>query len=64
MKRTDLVRYLASQGCRLLREGGRHSVFWNPANRMTSAIPRHSEIVDPVARRICKDLGIPWLGGR
>ena len=59
MKRSDLIRYLATHGCQLLREGGRHTVYWNPSNRFTSAVPRHSEILDPVANRICKDLGIP-----
>jgi len=59
MKRTDLIRHLAAHGCQLLREGGRHSIYWNPANRKTSAIPRHTEIIDSVANRICKDLGIP-----
>ncbi len=58
MKRTELIRHLASQGCQLLREGGRHSIYWNPTNRKTSAVPRHSEILEPVANRICKDLGI------
>lgn len=62
MNRAALVRHLVSEGCRLLREGGRHSVFWNPANRRTSAVPRHTEILEPVANRICKDLGIPRPG--
>jgi hypothetical protein len=43
----------------LFREGSRHSIYWNPANRQTSAVPRHSEIVEKLARKICKDLGIP-----
>jgi hypothetical protein len=38
------------------------SIYWNPANRKTSAVPRHAEIVDPVASRICKDLGVPRPG--
>ena len=38
------------------------SIFWNPANRKTSAVPRHSEIVQPVVDRICKDLGTPRPG--
>jgi predicted RNA binding protein YcfA (HicA-like mRNA interferase family) len=59
MKRTDLVRHLAANGCELFREGGRHSIFWNPANRRTTAVPRHAEVVEPVVSRICKDLGIP-----
>jgi len=62
MKRAELVRHLSEHGCQLLREGGRHSIYWNPANRQTSAVPRHTEIVTPVVNRICKDLGIPRPG--
>ncbi|MFI5184509.1 MAG: type II toxin-antitoxin system HicA family toxin [Vicinamibacteria bacterium] len=47
MKRTELIRHLASQDCQLLREGGRHSIYWSPTNRKTSAVPRHSEILEP-----------------
>ena len=59
MKRRDLIRHLLDHGCLLLREGGRHSVFWNPQNRRTSAVPRHSEIREALVRKICKDLDIP-----
>lgn len=62
MKRVDLVRHLTAHGCQLLREGGRHSIYFNPTSRQTSAVPRHSEIVESVANRICKDLGIPRPG--
>lgn len=62
MKRTELIRHLSAHGCKLLREGGRHSIYSNPANRFTSTVPRHAEILDPVANRICKDLGIPRPG--
>ena len=62
MKRTELIRHLNAHGCKVLREGGRHSIYWNPVNRFTSAVPRHAEILDPVANRICKDLGIPRPG--
>jgi predicted RNA binding protein YcfA (HicA-like mRNA interferase family) len=62
MKRAELLRHLAEHGCELYREGGRHSIYWNPANRRTSAVPRHSEIVGPTAVRICKDLGVPKPG--
>ncbi|MBF0143432.1 MAG: type II toxin-antitoxin system HicA family toxin [Magnetococcales bacterium] len=58
MKRGDLLRYLQSQGCELLREGGRHSWWWNPAENRRSAIPRHQEITDLLARKICRDLGV------
>jgi len=59
MKRQALIRHLESHGCYLLREGGKHSIYVNPANNQTSAVPRHREINDYLARRICRDLGIP-----
>jgi hypothetical protein len=46
MKRVDFVRYIRAQGCRLLREGKKHSVFYNPVNNRTSTVPRHKEIHD------------------
>jgi mRNA interferase HicA len=59
MKRQDLVRHLEAHGCYLLRDRGKHSVYVNPANKRTSAVPRHREINDFLARKICRDLGIP-----
>lgn len=59
MKRRDLLRHLSHCGCAFLREGSSHTVYWNPANRLTSSIPRHAEIGNALARKICKDLGIP-----
>ena len=59
MKRTDLLRYLQAHGCELLREGGNHSIFINRALRKVSTIPRHREIDDYLARKICRDLNIP-----
>ena len=59
MKRVDLIRHLESHGCRLLREGGSHSVYLNVAARRTSTVPRHREIDDFLARKICRDLDVP-----
>lgn len=59
MKRRDLVRHLEAHGCYLLREGGSHSVFVNPATNATSAVPRHTEINEFLARKICRDLQVP-----
>lgn len=59
MKRHDLIRHLEAHGCYLLREGRRHSVFVNPAVAVTSAVPRHTEINEFLARKICRDLQIP-----
>lgn len=59
MKRHTLVAHLKSHGCELLREGARHAIFWNPATGATSAVPRHIEIANLLAAKICRDLGIP-----
>jgi len=58
MKRRALLKHLKRHGCELLREGSRHSIYWNPANRKTTSVPRHREIVDKLAIKICKDLDI------
>ncbi|MEO8276671.1 MAG: type II toxin-antitoxin system HicA family toxin [Thermoanaerobaculia bacterium] len=60
MKRRELIRHLLAQGCELLREGCSHSVFVHRSHRKSSAVPRHSEINENLARKICKDLGIEW----
>ena len=59
MKRRDLLQYLESHGCVFFREGGKHTVYLNPKTRKTSTVPRHNEIVDLLAKKICKDLEIP-----
>ncbi len=59
MKREELLRHLRTHGCELLREGARHSWWWNPEQNKRSAVPRHNEVDDNLARKICKDLGIP-----
>jgi len=61
MKRLDLIRHLELHGCALLREGGRHSVYVNRVARKSSTVPRHREINDYLARKICKDLQIPEI---
>lgn len=61
MKRRELIQHLEDNGCQLLREGGKHSLTFNPSNDQTSAVPRHREINDFLARKICRDLGVPEL---
>jgi mRNA interferase HicA len=58
MKRRDLIAHLERHGCRLLREGGRHWIYWNPANQKPSPVPRHAEIADVLVRRICRQLAV------
>jgi len=62
MKRLELIRHLDAHGCRLLREGGNHTVYLNPETRKVTTVPRHREINEHLARRICKDLEIPVIG--
>lgn len=61
MKRQALIRHLKKNGCLLMREGKRHSVYLNPSKGKTSTVPRHTEIVDILARKICKDLDVTPL---
>jgi predicted RNA binding protein YcfA (HicA-like mRNA interferase family) len=44
MKRADLIRHIEFHGCVFVREGGRHTVYRNPANGLASTIPRHREV--------------------
>ncbi|HVO43241.1 MAG TPA: type II toxin-antitoxin system HicA family toxin, partial [Aggregatilineales bacterium] len=59
MKRTELLQHLQAHGCELLREGSRHSWWHNTILNKRSAVPRHNEISDILAKKICRDLGIP-----
>lgn len=59
MKRRDLLRHLTRHGCRFVREGSDHSIWENPQNGRRTAIPRHREIPDFTAHRICRQLEVP-----
>jgi mRNA interferase HicA len=59
VKRRDLLRHLEQHGCAFLREGASHTVYINRAAKKASTIPRHIEINDDLARKICKDLQVP-----
>ena len=59
MKRRALLNHLREHGCEFQREGSRHTVYVNREAQRSSTVPRHTEIPDKLARKICKDLGIP-----
>ena len=59
MKRRDLLGHLENHGCQLLREGGNHTIYVNRAKAKSSTVPRHREINDFLARKICRDLEVP-----
>lgn len=62
MKRLELIRFLERHGCELLREGANHSLYINRNTKKSSVIPRHREINDFLAKKICRDLEIPPPG--
>jgi len=59
MKRSSLLKHLKKNGAVLLKEGRRHTIFQK--GTLKTQIPRHIEIVDELARKICKDLEIPFV---
>jgi mRNA interferase HicA len=59
MKRKELTEHIVRQGAFLLREGRRHSIYQR--GRYRTQIPRHTEIIDELARKICRDLNIPFV---
>ncbi|HEY4510657.1 MAG TPA: type II toxin-antitoxin system HicA family toxin [Candidatus Paceibacterota bacterium] len=61
MKRRTFLRHLHEAGCFLLREGKRHSVFYHPNTNRSSTVPRHREINNFLAEKICKDLDVPTI---
>ena len=62
MKRTALLKHLRRNACVLKREGRGHSLWTNPGTGHTEAVPRHTEIPDNLARKICRALSVPELG--
>ena len=59
MKRNALIKHLENNGVELIREGKKHSIYGR--SELITEVPRHTEIIDKLARRICKDLGIPFV---
>ena len=62
MKRGSLLRHLRRHGCHLKREGASHSLWTNPATGVVEAVPRHTEIPNKLALKICRRLSIPPIG--
>ena len=58
MKRHELGCHLQRHGCRLEREGSRHTIYANPSNGAKAPVPRHAEIDNRLARKICQPLAI------
>ncbi|BAS26840.1 hypothetical protein LIP_0983 [Limnochorda pilosa] len=57
-----MLRHLRKHGCVLKREGRSHSLWMNPQTGAIETIPRHVEIPDKLARKICRGLSVPEVG--
>jgi hypothetical protein len=53
VKTHQLVAHLRRHGCHVHREGGRHTIWLNPSNDARVPVPRHSEIDNRLAVKIC-----------
>jgi len=62
VKRGDLLRHPRRQGCYLKREESAHSLWCNPATGAVEAVPRHTEIANLLATKICRGLSVPEPG--
>ncbi|MDR0547075.1 MAG: hypothetical protein LBG77_05775 [Dysgonamonadaceae bacterium] len=62
MKRTLLIQYLNANSCYLKREGSKHSIFINMKTGKSTSIPRHLDIDEITASKICMQLEIPRVG--
>lgn len=61
MKRAVFLNHLREQGCVFIREGDRHSWWFNPAQERRSSVLRRNEIRGQLVRKIYKDLGIAFV---
>ena len=61
MKRGSLLRHLRKHGCYLKPEGREHSLWSNPRSGEVEAVPRHTEISNNLAKKICCGLSIPGI---
>ena len=59
MKQEALLRHLRKHGCYLKREGSSHTLWCNPKTGQVEAIPRHIEIPNVLAEKICRGLSVP-----
>jgi mRNA interferase HicA len=59
LKLTDLLRHLQANDCRLLREGGNHSIYINDRSGKRASVPRHRELKKTTALKICRQLEVP-----
>lgn len=61
MKKRALIKHLRSCGCVQLRHGTKHEWWVNEMTGERTSVPRHTEISNALAKKICRDLGVAVL---
>ncbi|MFZ2923104.1 MAG: type II toxin-antitoxin system HicA family toxin [Desulfosalsimonadaceae bacterium] len=56
MKRRELIKRIEDMGCVLVRQGGAHDWYTNPATKQSQPVSRHIEINENLAKSIIKKL--------
>ena len=56
VKRRDLIRFLEQNGFRLIREGGKHSIYSD--GRKVIPVKRHRTLDRITSNEICKQAGL------
>ena len=56
MKRNELLKLLNQMGAVLVRHGNKHDVYFQPATKIETTVPRHNEIKNFTAKSIIKTL--------
>jgi hypothetical protein len=62
VKTGSLLRHLRRRGCVLKREGRSQTLWTNPRTGQVEAVPRHAEIPNVLALKICRGLSVPEVG--
>ena len=61
MKRRALIRQLGLV-CQQVQDGTDHDVYEVTATGELVTVPRHAPIIEHLARKILKVVGLPWMG--
>ena len=56
MKRADLIKALSRLGCELVRHGGKHDFYRQPATGKSQPVRRHREINEHLSKKIIRYL--------
>jgi predicted RNA binding protein YcfA (HicA-like mRNA interferase family) len=54
VKRQKLLKELLKRGAVFVRHGARHDIYENPRTNISTQVPRHADVSEPVAKAIIK----------